>query len=176
MGFRKSKYTREIIQEAVEGSSSVAAVIRKLGLKVTGGNYRMVNSKIKTYQIDTSHFTGQAWSKGKTKETCEIVERTRRKNSYNDEEILVKNSPQTKGPQLKNLMIKYGMSYECVNGHSAEWMGQPLTLHVDHINGDHADNRLKNLRFLCPNCHQQTVSWGNKGKFRRKYIRNNPEK
>jgi hypothetical protein len=35
-------------------------------------------------------------------------------------------------------------------------------LHLDHINGDAGDDRLKNLRFLCPNCHQQTATWGNK--------------
>lgn len=43
-----------------------------------------------------------------------------------------------------------------------KWNGKPLTLHMDHIDGDNSNNDLKNLRFLCPNCHQQTYTWGNK--------------
>lgn len=45
-----------------------------------------------------------------------------------------------------------------------EWNGKPLTLQLDHINGDHSDNRLENLRILCPNCHSQTSTWGMKSR------------
>jgi hypothetical protein len=40
-----------------------------------------------------------------------------------------------------------------------EWQGKPLTLQLDHINGDCEDDRLDNLRFLCPNYHAQTPTW-----------------
>lgn len=43
-----------------------------------------------------------------------------------------------------------------------EWQGKPLTLQLDHINGDCEDDRVENLRFLCPNCHTQTPTWGNR--------------
>lgn len=43
-----------------------------------------------------------------------------------------------------------------------EWRQQPLTLQLDHINGDCEDDRLANLRFLCPNCHTQTPTWGHR--------------
>lgn len=39
------------------------------------------------------------------------------------------------------------------------WNGKPIVLHLDHINGDSFDNRLENLRFLCPNCHSQTETY-----------------
>ncbi len=45
-------------------------------------------------------------------------------------------------------------------GNTGEWQGQKLKLQVDHKNGDGRDHRLENLRFLCPNCHCQTETWG----------------
>lgn len=52
--------------------------------------------------------------------------------------------------------------YQCECGLGPEWQGKPLTLQLDHINGDHQDDRLENLRFLCPNCHTQTPTWGHR--------------
>ena len=44
----------------------------------------------------------------------------------------------------------------------SEWHGNKITLDVDHIDGDNKNNKGDNLRFLCPNCHRQTPTWGNK--------------
>lgn len=41
----------------------------------------------------------------------------------------------------------------------SEWNGVPAPLQLDHVNGDRRDNRLENLRILCPNCHAQTDTW-----------------
>lgn len=159
---RKSKYTKELLEPIVKESHSMATVLRKLNLHPTGGCHQYIKNKIINHGIDISHFTGKLWNKGLTAETSDGVRRSREANAYTDEQILCKNSPQTKSSQLKSLMIKNGREYICENGHPAEWMGQPMTLHIDHINGVRTDNRLENLRFLCPNCHQQTDTWGNK--------------
>jgi HNH endonuclease len=48
------------------------------------------------------------------------------------------------------------------------WFGQPLSMHLDHVNGVGNDNRLENLRMLCPNCHSQTPTYGGRNaKLRR---------
>ncbi len=61
---------------------------------------------------------------------------------------------------IKKIIIRDKLlSYECDICHNFEWLGKKLSLHLDHINGIHNDNRLDNLRFLCPNCHSQTDTY-----------------
>lgn len=45
-----------------------------------------------------------------------------------------------------------------------EWRGKPISLQLDHINGDNFDHRIENLRLLCPNCHSQTETFAGKNK------------
>ena len=54
------------------------------------------------------------------------------------------------------------MEYKCQKCGISEWLGNPLTLQLDHINGVNNDHRLTNLRFLCPNCHSQTDTYAGK--------------
>jgi hypothetical protein len=159
---RKSKYTLEVLEPLVKSSKSLAEVIRKLGLAQSGGVHRMLKHRIVLLELDISHFTGSGWSKGSTRDTNELINRISCKNEFSNDEVFTENSPVITGTKLRKRLLKLGWEYKCKVCELNSWLGQPLTLHLDHINGIHNDNRLENLRFLCPNCHQQTDTWGNK--------------
>lgn len=64
-------------------------------------------------------------------------------------------------------MIESGVVYACARcGNEATWLGEPLTLDVDHIDGDLHNNTLENLRFLCPNCHRLTPNFAGRSRGR----------
>lgn len=143
-----TKYTKEVLTDAAQNSESIAGVLRYLGLKQAGGTQTHIGRKLKELNIDTSHFTGARWNKGKT-----FV-----KYQKTDAEILVILPFDSKRPRRKLLlraMINSGIEYRCECGLDLEWQGKPITLEIDHINGEWLDNRIENLRFLCPNCHSQ---------------------
>ena len=151
------KTAEEIIQ-AVKSSSSIAQVLIKLGLKAVGGNYRIIKRRFKELNIDTSHFTGQGHLKGKKHGWTPKIPL---------EQILVDKS-NYQSYKLKNRLIKEGYLENkcsiCALGDS--WCGKKINHHLDHINGINTDNRLENLRLLCPNCHSQTHTYSGKNKAR----------
>lgn len=161
------KYNKERMLEIVPVSTSWSNLLFNLKLKVTGGSHRHIQNIVNGYEISTAHFTGQGWSKGFTKENNDIVAKVTKAITIPDSEVFVKNSTYP-GSKLRNRLLKIGWIYKCGNKscNISEWLGKPITLHVDHINGIHNDNRLVNLRFLCPNCHQQTETWGCKNNLK----------
>ncbi len=147
-------YSDENITLAVKASTSMAQVMRQLGMKLTGGSQAHLTRRVRALELDTSHFLGAGWSKGQPA-----------RNRLTTTEILVilpQGSRRPKTHQLKRAMLDSGLTYCCSECKLEEWMGQPINLDIDHIDGDWLNNLLENLRFRCPNCHRQTDTFGNK--------------
>jgi len=155
---RPRKYTERMLRSAVADSTSVAGVLRSLGLNQAGGTHAHISRTIKSMGIDTTHFVrhqngGGLWRRRSPKE------------------ILVRlplGSRRAKPPMLRRALVEIGRPYVCVLcGNTGSWMGRTLRLEVDHIDGDYHNNLADNLRFLCPNCHTQTDNFS--GRSRGKY-------
>ena len=154
------RYTKEWLEEVCANSYSLAEVLKKAGRKPGGGNQETLKKKIAEFEIDISHFTGQLWNKGKTKETdSRIVSR----EQYQLEEVFCENSPVTqkvlRGYVERHNIIEYKCQFCGCDGH---WLDTEIALEIDHINGNNNDNRVENLRYLCPNCHATTETYRGK--------------
>jgi 5-methylcytosine-specific restriction endonuclease McrA len=119
----------------------------------------MIHLRVRVLGISISHFRGMGWSRGETAATHPSVAEATRRLTYRDEQVFVENSPVNVGYRLVRRLRRLGWEYVCQICGVSEWLGKPLRLHLDHINGISNDNRLENLRFLCPNCHSQTTTY-----------------
>lgn len=150
--WRRRSYTKEAFIQAWVNSTRMTDIVRVLGLRKSQKTYDSLRVAAEELGLNNSHFTY---------ETPTNIYRTL-------EEILVENSPYKGGSSsIYKKLIKAGLKNKnCEECGLDEWLKKPLVLELDHINGDPHDNRLENLRALCPNCHSQTPTWRGKGKIR----------
>ena len=138
------EYSKEDLETMVKKSYSMAELIKKIGYATRGGNNHItVKKRLKEYGISTEHFRSN-------------LNRTKRE----PENVFIENS--TASQKVLREWYKKG-EYKCsVCGLLPIWMGKDLTLILDHINGINNDDRLENLRWVCPNCNQQLETTGYK--------------
>lgn len=124
-------------------SDSLTGVLKHFGLRPAGGNHRHLRSWIDRWGIPTDHFTYG----GDRLAAHRVVARPL-------EEVLVEHSTYARGTLKKRLYAEGLKDRRCeLCGQGEEWRGEPLSLILDHINGVADDNRLENLRIVCPNCN-----------------------
>jgi hypothetical protein len=143
------KFTKDELEYIVKNSLTMKEVLKTIGYStVSGDNHKTVKNRLEKYNINTDHFTYP-------------LDKVKR----NAENIFIENS--TASQKTLRLHYKKGnySPYVCsVCNLPPFWQGKNLTLILDHINGKNHDNRLENLRWVCPNCDMQLDTTGFKGK------------
>lgn len=136
------KFSRNEIKKAVTHSKSWRGVLIYLS---GGSNYRGSESHIKKraikFGIDFSHFPGRGWNKGLNFKKSPI-------------EDYLNNKKNIKSSTLKERLISENLKkYKCENCKKSKWMKKNIPLELHHIDRNPLNNKIENLKLLCPNCH-----------------------
>ena len=151
-------FDKTLLQDILNNSSSYNELIKKLNLNVSNSLIKMLRYRTKIENISHEKFNVNAKKL--------IIDSILNKHAFKViplVEILIENSTYTTSLHLKNRLVKLGLlKYECSICGIKEWQNKQLVLQLDHENGKSNDNRIENLRLLCPNCHSQTNNYAGK--------------
>jgi 5-methylcytosine-specific restriction endonuclease McrA len=146
------KLSDEQFVELLKKSSTISEVLFKLGYTTKGNSwgYSQIKRRMTDLNLDHSIFKGKSYLSNK------------KTDKISEKDILRENCKHQR-TVLRRYIIKNNLiPYKCAICGCTEWQGKTLSLELDHINGINNDNRLENLRFLCPNCHSQTSTYGSR--------------
>lgn len=136
------KYSKKNLEKIVKKSTTIRGCLRNLGMSIGGANDKTLKKYIKLYNIDISHFD-------RYKDNINNL------NKIPLEKILIENSTYLNNTHLKKRLYEsYLKERECeLCGQGEIWKGNKMSLILDHKNGVNNDNRIENLRIVCPNCN-----------------------
>lgn len=151
---QSARWERSNLEPIVKNSNSQRECLIKLGVRAAGGNFKQLLKYVELHGLDISHFKQEYRVPNKKIEL---------------KEVLVENSTYSRS-HLKKRLYNEGLKERCCEmcGQGEEWRGQKMSLILDHINGVHNDNRIENLRIVCPNCNATLPTHAGKNKVRKK--------
>jgi len=163
----KSHYKKEFLEEIVPKYNSLSQILKFIGLSTNGGSRKTLINYINKYNINTSHFETVDEKNKRNVERLALFNRT-------PLDKLLVSGLTFNSSHLKNRLycanIKQRICEKC--GQNEIWHGDKMSLILDHINGCNIDNRLINLRILCPNCNATLLTTSRKKSSIAKIIKN----
>ncbi len=157
----KRSWTDQDLALAVVKARSYRGVLIALKLVPAGGNYEQIKRRVDELKLDASHFTGKRWNRGLTY----VLKSTQPVEALLNENGLVQSY------KLKKKLFQKGLKKpQCeLCGWAQISEDGRIPVELDHINGNRHDNRLENLRILCPNCHSLQLT--HRGKNKKVHLR-----
>ena len=139
----------EQIQSIINDSNSISQILGKLNLSKSCSHYR----KLLVQRMDKLDLTNFERNQKLSNKFANYYKK------YSVDELFCNNSK----ADIKTIKTKYSIIEPQKNcsicGIACAWNNKKLNLHLDHINGINSDNRIENLRWICPNCHSQTETY-----------------
>lgn len=151
------KLSDEQFVELLKNSSTISEVLFKLGYSVKGNSwgFAKIRQRMSDLNLDGSIFKGKS-----------PITKYGSLHKVNASDILKPNCKHARSVLRRHVINNNLIPYRCAICGCVEWQGRTLSLELDHINGINNDNRIENLRFLCPNCHSQTTTYGSRNQQR----------
>ena len=170
--------TREQVRQLAEAGLTIGQIAHRLGISPRAVSYHARKlgippsrkyaprgdwDEIQKY-YDAGHsvtqcqakfeFSRRSWNKAV--ERGDIVPRPQ---AIPIDQLLVTGRLRNRSHVKRRLLSSGLKANRCDECGLSEWLGAPLSMALHHVNGDPLDNRLANIRLLCPNCHSQTPNF-----------------
>lgn len=149
---------KDEFKKLVEMSKTQREVLAAFGLQNKGNNNVILKKRAKEEGIELSF------------PPCHTqMVLANRKRAKPTSEILKEGSTYSRH-SLKRRLLREGIKENVCElcGQKPQWMGKPLVMILDHANGDCRDNRVENLRMVCPNCNSQLPTHAGRNQGKRK--------
>ena len=158
---------REELLDVVNNSDSINKILKHFNIRSVATSYKTLRKRLEEENINFMHIPrGLNCNKGKSLKRTKLP----------IEQVLVENSTYSRSNLKRRILEENILENKCsICGQLPIWNNIELIMIIDHINGCFDDNRIQNLRMLCPNCNTQQTTFGGGNTKKAKMLKQNPE-